>query len=224
VAAKAPERVKATLSFALRLMAFLLFPIMVGFILLRYPITGLIFQHGEFTAEDTSPTASVLLFLLLGLYTYAGRDTLTRVFYAYHDMRTPVKISIATVMMNVGLSYVFMRLLGVSGLALGTTVALTFNFFVLMYLLRRKIGPMGLNRIGGSLGKVAGATVVMGVVVWLVDMFLTRALPETTTGFAVRVVAGLGIGVVVYFLASTLLRSPELAEVKDMFRAMLRRS
>ena len=224
VAAKAPERVKATLSFALRLMAFLLFPIMVGFILLRYPITGLIFQHGEFTAEDTSPTASVLLFLLLGLYTYAGRDTLTRVFYAYHDMRTPVKISIATVVMNVALSYLFMRLLGVSGLALGTTIALTFNFFVLMYLLRRKIGPMGLNRIGGSLGKVAGATVVMGVVVWLVDVVLTRALPETTMGFAVRVVAGLAIGVAVYFLASTLLRSPELAEVKDMFRAMLRRS
>ncbi len=224
VAAKAPERVKATLSFALRLMAFLLFPIMVGFILLRHPITGLIFQHGEFTAADTDPTAGVLLFLLLGLYCYAGRDTLTRVFYAYHDMRTPVKISVITVVVNIGLSYVFMRLLGVGGLALGTTVSLTMNFFVLLYLLRRKIGPMGLNKMTGSLGRVAGASAVMGVVVWLVDWGISGLVSKTTSGFAVRVAAGLAVGAAVYYLAATLLRSSELAEVKDMLRAVLRRS
>ncbi len=223
VAAKAPDRVKATLSFALRLMAFLLFPIMVAFILLRFAITGLIYQHGEFTAADTSPTAWVLLFLLLGLYVYAGRDTLTRVFYAYHDMRTPVKISVATVVLNIGLSYLFMQFLGVGGLALGTTVSLTINFFVLLYLLRRKIGPMGLRRMVGSFARVAGASAVMGVAVWLVDMALTRVVSATTSGFAVRVVAGLVVGVAVYLIAATLVRSPELAEVKDMFRAMLKR-
>ncbi len=224
VAAKAPERVKATLSFALRLMAFLLFPVMAGFILLRYAITGLIFQHGEFTAADTSPTAWVLLFLLLGLYCYAGRDTLTRVFYAYHDMRTPVKISVITVVVNIGLSYLFMRLLGVGGLALGTTVSLTMNFFVLLYLLRRKIGPMGLTKMTGSLGRAAGASAVMGVVVWLVDRELSRVVSETTNGFAVRVVVGLVAGVAVYLLAATLLRSSELGEIRDMLRAILRRS
>jgi len=224
VAAKAPERVKATLSFALRLMAFVLFPVMVGFILLRHPITGLIFQHGAFAAADTGPTAEVLLFLLLGLYCYAGRDTLTRVFYAYHDMRTPVKISVATVVLNIGLSYLFMQFLGVGGLALGTAVSLTLNFVILLYLLRRKIGRMGLGKMAGSLGKAAGASVLMGVAVWLVDWRLSGVVSATTTGFVVRVVAGLVVGVAVYLVAATLLRSPELAEVKDMLRAMLRRS
>ena len=224
VAAKAPERVKATLSFALRLMAFLLFPIMVGFILLRYAITGLIFQHGAFTAQDTDPTAWVLLFLLLGLYVYAGRDTLTRVFYAYHDMRTPVKISVATVVLNIGLSYLFMQFLGVGGLALGTTVSLTINFFVLLYLLRRKIGPMGLGKMAGSLGKAAGASAAMGVAVWLVDRGLSGVVTATTTGFATRVVVGFVVGLAVFIIAARSLKSPELVEVKDMLRAILRRS
>ena len=223
VAAKAPERVKATLSFALRLMAFLLIPCMVGFILLRYAIIGLIFEHGKFTADDTSRTAWALLFLLLGLYVYAGRDTLTRVFYAYHDMRTPVKISVATVVVNIGLSYLFMQFLGVGGLALGTTVALTMNFFVLLYLLRRKIGPMGLRKLSGSLGKVSAASAAMGVVIWAVDLGVARGLGQTTTGNALRVVVGLLAGVGTYLVAARLLKSPELAEIKDMLRAVLKR-
>lgn len=224
VAAKAPERVKATLSFALRLMAFLLFPCMVGFILLRFAITGLVFQHGEFTIEDTEATAWVLLFLLLGLYVYAGRDTLTRVFYAYHDMRTPVKISVATVVLNIGLSYLFMQFLGVGGLALGTTVSLTVNFFVLLYLLRRKIGPMGLGKMAGSLTKTAAASAAMGIVIWLVDLGLREAVPATSAGFAVRVVVGLLAGVAVFLVVARLVKSPELNEVRDMLRAVLRRS
>ncbi len=224
VAAKAPDRVKATLSFALRLMAFLLIPCTVGFILLRYSIIGLILEHGKFTAEDTDRTAWALLFLLLGLYVYAGRDTLTRVFYAHHDTRTPVKISVTTVVVNIGLSYLFMQFLGVGGLALGTTVALTINFFVLLYLLRRKIGPMGLGELAGSFARVVAASAAMGVVIWAVDSGLTRLVGETTSGNAVRVVVGLLAGTFTYLFASKLMKSPELAEVKDMLRAVFRRS
>jgi putative peptidoglycan lipid II flippase len=224
VAAKAPERVKATLLFALRLMAFLLIPCIVGLVLMRYSIIGLVLEHGKFTAEDTRRTAWALLFLVLGLYVYAGRDTLTRVFYAHHDMRTPVKISVATVVINVGLSYLFMQFLDVGGLALGTTVSLTMNFFVLLYLLRRKIGPMGLKRLAGSLLKVASSSAVMGVVIWAVDTGLGRAVSPTTTGNAIRVVAGLLAGAVTYLVAAKLMKSPELAEVKDMLRAVFKRS
>jgi len=73
VATKAPERVKATLDFALRLMGFLLVPATVGIILLRYPLIGLLLEHGEFTAADTKRTAWALLFLCLGLYAYRAR-------------------------------------------------------------------------------------------------------------------------------------------------------
>lgn len=224
VAAKAPDRVKTTLSFALRLMAFLLIPCTVGFILLRYAIIGLLLEHGKFTGEDTARTAWALLFLLLGLYVYAGRDTLTRVFYAHHDTRTPVKISVTTVVLNIGLSYLLMQFLGVGGLALGTTVALTINFFVLLYLLRRKIGPMGLGKLAGSFARVAAASTAMGVVIWVLDYGLTQVVGEATSGNAVRVVVGLLAGISTYLLAAKLMRAPELAEVKDMLRAVFRRS
>ena len=205
-------------------MGFLLVPCTVGFILLRYAIIGLILEHGKFTVEDTARTAWALLFLLLALYVYAGRDTLTRVFYAHHDTRTPVKISVITVAVNIGLSYLFMQFLGVGGLTLGTTVALTINFLVLLYLLRRKIGPIGLGRLARSLVRVAAASAVMGVVIWAVDTALARSVGSGTGGNAVRVVVGLLAGVVAYLLAARLMKSPELAEVRDMLRAVFRRA
>jgi putative peptidoglycan lipid II flippase len=223
VAANAPERVKATVGFAMRLMGFLMVPATVIVILLRYPIIGLIFEHGKFTVEDTERTAWVLLFLCLGLYAYAGRDTLTRVFYSYHDTRTPVKISVATVILNVGLSYLLMQFLGVGGLALGTTVALTVNFVVLVWLLERRIGAMGFGTIFGSLLRVIAVTVVMGVAVWAVDLLLSRVVGETLGGNAVRVASGLVVGALVFLGAAGLFKIPELAEITDMLRAVFRR-
>jgi putative peptidoglycan lipid II flippase len=223
VAANAPERVKATVDFSLRLMGFLLVPATVGIILLRYPIIGLIFEHGKFTADDTGRTAWVLLFLCLGLYAYAGRDTLTRVFYAYHDTRTPVKISVATVVINVGLSYLFMQFLGVGGLALGTTVALTVNFVVLIWLLKRKIGSMGFGRTFRSLLRVIGASAVMGAVVWVVDFALASAVSGASGGSAVRVAVGVVVGAGVFLLVARLVKMPELAEITDMLRAVFKR-
>jgi len=223
VAAGAPDRVRAPVNFSMRLMGFLMVPVTVGVILLRYPIIGLILEHGEFTSDDTARTAWALLFLSLGLYAYAGRDTLTRVFYAYHDTRTPVKISVFTVAINVGLSYLFMQFLGVGGLALGTTVALSVNFLVLIWLLKRKVGPMGFGRMFRSLGLVLGLSAVMGAGVWAVDFVLEQAVGASTFGYAVRLAAGAVVGVFVFLLAARLVRMPELAEVTDMLRAVLRR-
>ncbi|MCE5254968.1 MAG: murein biosynthesis integral membrane protein MurJ [Actinomycetia bacterium] len=224
VATKAPERVKATLDFALRLMGFLLVPATVGIILLRYPLIGLLLEHGEFTAADTKRTAWALLFLCLGLYAYAGRDTVTRVFYAYHDTRTPVKISVVTVALTIGLAYAFMQFLGVGGLTLGMTVALVVNFVVLMWLLRRKIGVIGLKRTAGSLLRVTGASAVMGAVVWAVDRALSLVVTSGLGGNALRVAVGIVVGAGTFFLVARLVKMRELAEAVDMLRAVLKRS
>ncbi len=224
VAAKAPERVKATLDFALRVMGFLLVPVTVGIIILRYPLIGLLLEHGEFTADDTARTAWALLFLCLGLYAYAGRDTVTRVFYAYHDTRTPVKISVLTVVITIGLAFLFMQFMGVGGLTLGMTVALMVNFGVLLWLLRRKIGGIGLGHIGLCFLRVLGASAVMGAAVWGVDLALQRTVSAATVGYAVRLVVGLVVGVVVFLSVARLAKMPELAEAVDMLRAVMKRS
>ena len=230
VAAGAPGRVKATINFSMRLMGFLMIPATVGMIVLRGPLIATIYQNGAFTHDDTVRTSWVLLFEVLGLYAYAGRDTLTRVFYSYHDTRTPVKISAAAVFLNIGVSYLFMRVIqsispavAVSGLTLGTTVALTVNFLVLIHLLRRKIGPVGFGGTLRSLLRVGALSVAMGLLVWVVDSLLAGTVSPGTRGSFTRLVVGIAVGAGSYLLLSRLFKTPELAEITDMFRAILRR-
>ncbi len=222
VAANQPERLKATLNFALRLIAFVMIPATAGLVVLREPIVALLFEHGKFAAADTERTAFALLFYSLGLFSYAGRDTLTRVFYAYHDTRTPVKISVATVFLNIAVSIVLMMFLGVGGLALGTTIALTVNFLVLVELLRRKLGPMGFGRLATSTLRTAVAAVIMGAIVWAIDSMLAGAV-DGTSGLGLRVGLGVFAGALSFVGLAWITHLPELRETLDMLASAVRR-
>ncbi len=223
VAAGRADQVKSTVAFALRLIAFVMIPASIGLIVLREPIVALLFQRGKFLPGDTTRTAWALLFYSLGLFGYAGRDTLTRVFYAYHDTRTPVKVSVAVVVLNIVSSYILMQFLGVGGLALGTSIALTINFAVLMELLRRKLGPMGFGRLARSLVRIGAAAGVMAAGVWGVDTLLARSLAPGPEALGVRVTVGVLGGAALYGAAAAVGRMPELHEVLGMLRSAVRK-
>ncbi len=224
VAANRTDRVQATLAFALRLIAFVMIPASVGLIVLRIPVVALLFQRGAFHADDTSRTAWALLMYSIGLYSYAGRDTLTRVFYAYHDTRTPVVISVIAVVINIVCSYILMHFIGVGGLALGTTIALTVNYVVLIQLMRRKLGPMGFGAVGASLARIVGVSAAMGIVLLVVDRVLSGALGAGSGAMAVRVSCGVVGGAAVYLVVAAIARLPELREVLDMLRSVTGRA
>jgi len=223
VAKDEPELLKTHLGFSLRIIAFMLIPASLGLIVLRTPVISLLFEHGEFTSEDTARTAWALLFYSMGLFPYAGRDILTRVFYAYHDTRTPIRISVGAVVLNVGASIVLMRFLGVGGLALGTTIAFSANFLVLLYLLRRKIGPLGIGVLMRAFGRIVAASLVMSAAVWAIDRGLAGTVAPSDLGLAIRVGAAVAGGVVVYAAAAAVGRLPEISELKEMLMTMRKR-
>jgi putative peptidoglycan lipid II flippase len=127
------------------------------------------------------------------------------------------------VVLNIVVSFALMQVLGVGGLALGTTIALTVNMLVLIQLLRKKIGPMGFGRLVTSLGRIAAATAVMGVVVFTLDHELSAILPSGNGSQALRVGLGVVGGTLVYFAAAAIGGLPELREVRAMLRQALSR-
>lgn len=68
------------------------------------------------------------------------------------------------------------------------------------------------------------ASAALGVVIWALDTGLSHVVGDTAMGNAVRVGGGAIAGIITYLLAAKLMRSPELAELKDMLRAVLKRS
>lgn len=205
-----------TLNFALRLSCFVALPATVGLILLRVPITRVLFERGEFGPASTEATAWALGFYAIGLPAFSAARIAAQAFYALGDTRSPVRIGIAAVGLNVLLALAFMGPLAHGGLALASSCASVANLAGLLWCLRRDLGPLGLPRIVMSLAPVSVATALMAS--WCV--LLLHWWPASTSGW---VEAGwLGVAVAgsvgLYAAMCAGLRSQELSALVALLR------
>ncbi len=161
------SKLKETLSFSLRAVNFIMLPASVGLIVLARPITSTLFERGMFGQYSTSITQDALLFYSIGLFSYAGIKILVSCFYSLKDTLTPVKIASVSLILNIALSIVLMFPLKISGLALATSISGIFNFFVLFFFLRRKIGDFDGKRIFISFVKVFVSSLVMAIIIYI---------------------------------------------------------
>src|SRR5207302_3142036 len=79
-----------TMNFALRLSCYTALPATVGLVLLRLPITRVLFERGHFGPVETAATAWALAWYALGLVAFSATRIAAQAFYAMGDTRTPV--------------------------------------------------------------------------------------------------------------------------------------
>jgi putative peptidoglycan lipid II flippase len=171
-----------TVADSLSLMMMLNVPATVGLIVLAVPIVQVIFERRAFTHTDTLATAAALQAYAVGLVGYSVVRIASPTFYALNDSRTPVKVSVMTVLVNAALNIALARAMGYRGLALGTSIAALLNGATLLLLLRRRLQGLEDRRVLVSLIKIAIASAVMGAAAGGADLVLSRWLPGTGLG------------------------------------------
>ncbi len=201
---------RGTLGFGLRLIFFVIFPAMVGIILLRLPIVHLFFEHGRFTAADTQGTAAAVLAYAVGLWAFAGVRIVVSAFYSLQDTRTPVIVAAAAMAANVALSLALMGPLRHAGLALATAFSAILNMVLLVILLDRRLGPFDWDAIARSHMRVLLAAIPVAVAcIWVAGLGVW-AEPDAWAAKTVMLIVGIGISVAGYVTVHALLRSDEL--------------
>lgn len=170
------REMRHTVSTSLRLMLMLNVPATAGLIVLAHPIVALLFQHGRFTAADTQATAVALACYAPGLIGYSAVRLAVPSFYALSDSRTPVTISVASVIVNLALSLCLVPLIGYPALALGTAVASLFNGAVLLWVLRRRLAGLEDVPLAAAFLKIVVASAVMATVALLTERFVATVL------------------------------------------------
>lgn len=171
--------VRATIADGMSLMMMLNVPATFGLVVLAGPIVRLLFERGAFTAADTAATAAALQFYALGLLGYSIVRIVSPTFYALGQNRTPVKVSVATVLFNAALNVVLVRTMGYRGLALGTSIAALFNASLLLFLLRRQLAGLEGGRIAAATARIAVASALMAAAAGAADMWLPAVIPGT---------------------------------------------
>ncbi len=207
------HNVRRTVADGLSLMIMLNVPATVGLLMLASPIVQVIFERGAFTSADTVATAAALQFYALGLVGYSIVRIASPVFYALGENFTPVKISIAAVIVNALLNIVLVRLVGYRGLALGTSIAALLNAALLMAFLRKRLGGLDGRRVAGSFVRIAIASLAMAVAVATVDAAGSAWLPGAAlVRQIVRLGASMAVALAVLAAAAHVLHIPEFRE------------
>ncbi len=193
------ESVRKTLSFALRSIFLIILPSSVGLIVLSQPIIQLLFERGHFDAVSTSRTAAVLLCYSIGLFAYSGQKIMTAGFYAAQNTRTPVKIAVVSLLTNITLNLILMIPLKEAGLALATSIAGILQFSLLGFFYHRKIMRLDLREIFQSFFKITAASLVMGLVAWLIFKAAQQILPGSGTMILlVHVFSSIALSILAY--------------------------
>ena len=159
-------KLKETLSFSLRAVNFIMVPASLGLMVLARPITAGLFERGMFDSYSTSITSRALVFYSIGLFSYAGIKMLVSCFYSLKDTLMPVKIASVSLILNIVLNLILMFPLKISGLALATSISGSFNFFMLFFMLRKKIGGLDGFKILNSFLKALAAGAFMALVIY----------------------------------------------------------
>jgi putative peptidoglycan lipid II flippase len=203
------QRLGEDLTLGCRLVLLLGAPASVGLMLLAAPLTQLLFQRGQFTAEDAVRAARMIALYSSGVWAYCASPVVVRGYYALGDRITPVKIGALAVATNLVLNLILVWPLAEGGLAVATSLAAGVQVFLLLAVFSRRQSHLGWTVLMTTVARTMIATATMALAGYLT----LQAIPEVNrlTYEMARVLGPLAVGLAVYLGTLLLIGRRELS-------------
>ncbi len=212
------EAAKDALRHGLALTLFLAIPSSIALAALAQPTITVLFGRGHFGADDAALTAHALVYMAAGVWAVSSVQNVTRMFYALGDTRTPVVCGGLNLLTFLLVSVLLIPRLQHAAIALANSVAAVVQLCVLLFVLRARVGTLGLRALGKGALRSLGCAVAMAITAELVVGAGAWERggndPQNLVVYALAVIAGLAT----YLLASFVLRSPELLALLGAIR------
>jgi putative peptidoglycan lipid II flippase len=216
---------RRTISRSLGLVFLLTVPSAVGLAVLGRPMIAAIFEGGKFDAYDTQQTALAMSCYALGLLGYSATKVLNPGFYALRDSRTPMLVSLGTIVINYAAATVAVQYteLGHVGLALTTSAVATFSFVVQFWLLRNRLGGIYGRGLASSTVKISLVSAAMGVLVWALRLQCEAWFGVSQWASILALAICLPSGIGLFYFGCRLLRVSEIDSAVAAVAAPFRR-
>ena len=176
-------------------------PASIGLVVVRYPAIRLLFERGNFTPEDTELVARSTGLYAAAIWAFSLQQILNRAYYALHDTTTPLVLGIVNLALNLLVEIPLLWTpLAEAGMAAGTLVAFSLQALVMVWMLDRKSGGLGLASSMPVFGKMLVATAAMGLACVIVQRL--PIYPKDTSKLSSAIQLGLLMvtGGATYFL------------------------
>jgi putative peptidoglycan lipid II flippase len=197
---------------------FLSLPASVGMMFVARPLITTLYS-----SDGVERATWAAIWFCGGIWAFEAQMVILRVFYALHDRITPMKVAVGMVVLNFSLNSILVWFLQEGGIAASTTISAIMQSTILLFILRRRLGPLGLANLRRSASKG-----LIGCGAMLITLFaltqLLKAMHQTNPATAAHsrevffsafvalpmLVSGASI---TYIVAAMLLKMDELFDV-----------
>jgi putative peptidoglycan lipid II flippase len=186
---------------------------------LAVPIVRLLFERRAFDATATARVALALACLAPGLLMFSMNNILARAFYALGDIRTPMKISVACLGLNLVFAIWLVQGYKEAGLAVANTMSAAFNLLLLTYALRRKLCRLGLSLLKQTLLVLIPNAIFAGIIAWILASAWEKRLGHATLVLKIGAVfVPGGIASLIYWAIAVWAKVPAAHDVFALFK------
>ncbi|MCM8830736.1 MAG: polysaccharide biosynthesis C-terminal domain-containing protein [Candidatus Omnitrophica bacterium] len=133
------EEFQDTFDFSFKISLGLIFFVIIIFILFSHQIVAILFERGNFTHQFSLIAAKLILILSPVLISYSIRPILASICYSFKMNWLLFKFELLGFILNIILDYILMRLFGVFGIALATTIVVSAMVIYLFFNVKRKL-------------------------------------------------------------------------------------
>ncbi len=150
---------------ALLIALLLVIPGAVGLLALGPTAVAFLLERGAFDAAATQLVYTLLIIFAVRLIAETAHDILVLPFFASHNTKIPMWVSLGSMLMNIGLSYALVGAWQIQGLAIAATVAAAAAAIALYLLARIPADGTQEKALWWGLGRIALACLGMSMAV-----------------------------------------------------------
>ncbi len=221
-AAQDASRTGELLRLGLRRSLFISLPTTLGMILISHPLISAIYLGGKVTAADVAQAVWTARWFCIGIWAFEMQMILVRVFYAWRDAMTPMKVAVGMVALNITLNLSLIWFMQEGGIAASTSIAAMVQCGILLFILRRRMKLEKLGQVARMAGKSllgAGIMLACGTALLLLMQrsSLLNSLPRWLASL-IELIILVPTAALIYGLLMRWLHVPELADVPILRR------
>lgn len=193
-------------------------PATAGCMIVAEPIIRVLYLHGNFTAIDMAATTSALIAFGAGLPAFLAVKVFAPGFYANHDTKTPFKIAMACVAVNLVLNLALIHPFKHVGMAMATSAASWINLGLMAYILHKRGVFVPDALLKKRITRLVVASAAMGMVVHLMSGLLQAQIEGDMLERSVALLIIVGGGGAVFFIAAMVFGAYDAAFIKRILK------
>jgi putative peptidoglycan lipid II flippase len=212
------ENLRSTMANGMRQILFVLVPAAAAILVLSTPMIRLVYQRGEFNAEQTALVATALFWFAFSLPTNGLYLLQTRTFFSLQRPWMATGLAVLDLVVSALGAFLLYKPFGTGGIVAGTGIGTIAAVIAQAVVLRHEFGGLELRRLTQTTIKITIAAAALAAVSFGVWDVLDNALGRGLFGQVVSLGVGLGLGGLVYLGMAKLLRIAELEQIMRLLR------